>query len=227
MRRSGQAQAQVDLDNRRDERSQRGALNGEEAVDNEDDLINQEDVLEVIDDDEGHDDSSIPHILGIDDPRRMTLTKEEHHWALEIKRAVELLPELDNLSDFMYAQFAIITRGAVDDAIQRAFGLQEFRQEYGIMDNVIDGQRHLQNLIKAFPEQLLSFSFSHADGAYVLIHDVTKFDTSVLKSQSQINSWMAATYYLHSTMNPDIAAIRRGCIVLIEWYVLCCESFIA
>lgn len=150
------------------------------------------------------------------------MTRQEHEWALEFKAAVEQIPELDNLSDFMYAQFAIIAKGNLDDAIQKACGLQEFRHEYEILDNLQDGQRHIQKMIELFPEQMLAFSFSHDDGAYLLIHDVTKFDTTVLKSPSQVNSWMAATYYLHATMNPVFAAIRRGCIVVVEWYVLCC-----
>jgi hypothetical protein len=118
-------------------------------------------------------DAPIPHILGLNDPRRMKLTREEYLWALEFKTEVEQLPELDNLSDFMYAQFAIIARGGnLDGAIQRAFGLQEFRHEYAIMGNLQDGQRQMHQLMKLYPQDLVSFSYSHDEGAYVLIRDI-------------------------------------------------------
>jgi hypothetical protein len=125
----------------------------------------------------------------------------------------------------MYAQFATIARGGnLDDAIQRAFGLQEFQHEYAIMDNLQDGQRQMHRLIELYPLDLLSFSYCHDKGAYILIRDVAKYDSTAMTTASQVNSYMAAAYYLHTTMRPDTAAIRRGCIILMEWYVLFYEN---
>jgi phenylalanyl-tRNA synthetase alpha subunit len=155
--------------------------------------------------------------LSRDDPRRMQVTMEERRWALEIKNSIQLIAELDNLSDYMYAQLAIITRGNVKDAIRRVTGLQHYRQEYNILDTLQDGCQQLLKLFDLFPEQFLSFSFSESEGTYVLIHDATKFDTTALNTPEKVQSFMAAAYYLEATKCPDMASIRRGSIVFVEW----------
>ena len=191
--------------------------------------IDREDLYIALDADEGseddsstvdHDEEPIPERLSIDDPRRMHLTVEERQWALDIKDAVKSTAELDDLSDFMYAQLAIITRGNLEDAIRRVTGLQYYRQEYNILDTLQDGCRQMKKMIDLFPRQLLSFSFSVNEGTYVLIHDMTELDTTALNTPEKARSWMAGSYYIHATMCPDMASIRRGSITLIEWYVL-------
>ncbi|CAB9516621.1 expressed unknown protein [Seminavis robusta] len=158
----------------------------------------------------------IPTVLGIDDPRRMQLTREELEWARDVKELIEGYPELENLSDFMYAQLAIISRGDLEDAMRRAIGLQRFRQEYNIHDTQEAGIQCLQRMTQLFPRHLLSFSFSQIEGTYLLIHDLTKLDIDVLTTQAKVDSWMSASYYLHTVQCPDLATIRKGTIVLVE-----------
>ncbi|CAB9511535.1 expressed unknown protein [Seminavis robusta] len=93
---------------------------------------------------------------------------------------------------------------------------ENFRQEYGILDSVIDGCKHMRRMVELFPLHLLSFSFSYNEGTYVLIQDVPELDTTQLDTPENVNSFMAATYYLHTTYSPDMASIRRGIIVLAE-----------
>jgi hypothetical protein len=52
---------------------------------------------------------SISSRLGPFDEGRMHLTDREEEYAKTIKAAASLCPELDPLSDFMYAQYAIVT----------------------------------------------------------------------------------------------------------------------
>lgn len=179
--------------------------------------LQQEDPADENDD---GDEEPLPAIMGQNDPRRMELTKEELDWADAIKDCIEAMPDLDNLSDFMYAQLAIICEDDVTDAIERAFGLQIFREEYKIYDTREDGQRQMRNLLKLFPEQFLSFSFSQNDGTYVIIHDATKMNTTCLTTAEKINDWFAACYYIHTSMSPDLESVRKGCISCVE-----CEGF--
>jgi hypothetical protein len=192
--------------------SRAGAIGEDLAVAVDDHEDNEEDNSSIEDEEE-----AIPQMLRIDDPRRMKLTKQEHRWAYDIKNTIQSMAELDNLSDFMYAQLAIITKGNLEDAIRRVTGLQHYRQEYNILDTLQDGCQQMKMLFEFFPEQFLDFSFSLSGGTYVLIHDVTKMDTAVLNTAEKVQKFMAAAYYLHTTMCPDMASIRSGCIAIMEW----------
>lgn len=164
---------------------------------------------------------ALPAIMGQDDPRRMLLTRDEHAWALDIKFLVERVPDLDNLPDFMYAQLGIVCQNNLDDALRRAYGLQAFREEYKIHDSLEEGRRLLHSLVTVIqPLQFLSFSFSQGDGTYVLVHDVTKFETKHMTTPRKANEWFAAAYYMQTVLNPDLESVRKGCICCVE-----CEGF--
>lgn len=158
----------------------------------------------------------LPAIMGPDDPKRMALTREEKQWALDIKDLVEMMPDLDNLSDFMYAQLALICEDNAEDAVRRAYGLQAFREEYNILDTYEDGCRYIRAMIDLFPEEFLSFSFSHQDGTYVLVHDASKLKTTNLTTPKKVEAFFAAAYYFHQAMIPDMESARKGTIVLVE-----------
>lgn len=158
----------------------------------------------------------LPAIMGPHDPKRMALTREEKQWALDIKDIVKMMPDLDNLSDFMYAQLALICEDDTEDAIRRAYGLQAFREEYNILDTYEDGCRCIRALVGLFPEELLSFGFSHQGGTYVLVHDASKLKTTALDTPKKVETFFAASYYLHQAMIPDMASARKGIIVLVE-----------
>lgn len=162
------------------------------------------------------DEESLPDIMGPEDPRRMRLTDEEWDWAQNIKARVEMTPELDPLTDFMYATFGIICKDKYDDALSRAEDLQKFRQEYDIQDTFEDGYRSLKGLFELFPEQWLSFTFSYEDGTYVAVQDLSKFDARVLTSPAKVRTCLAASYYLIHVVGPDLESVRKGSISLIE-----------
>jgi hypothetical protein len=68
---------------------------GDGELDNQD-IIREEVVMEV------EEEEPIPAAMGPSDPPRRRLTREESQWALDIKYAIENLPEVDNLDDFWY-----------------------------------------------------------------------------------------------------------------------------
>lgn len=163
----------------------------------------------------------IPQRMGPDDPRRMLLTTEERNWALEIKDAIELDPDLDNLSDFWYAQFAIVCQNDVDDAIQRAEGLQVFRQEYGVLDTYEQGRVALERWIQLLPNFYLSFGFNQEDGMYTAVMDGTKMSIGELSTTERLTAAFAGAYYSANAELPDMASIRNGLVSISECDGIC------
>lgn len=155
-------------------------------------------------------------VLSQHDPERMILTRKENRQALDIKEMVEGLADLDNLSDLMYAQLAIICGNNVEDAVQRCYGMQEFRHEYNIVDNFEQGRRYLRWVFKMFPWQFLSFPFSEKDGAYVFVHDFSKFEPKAFTCPDMADDWLKSMYYSHFLFIPDLESIRKGLICVIE-----------
>lgn len=162
----------------------------------------------------------IPSVMSPDDPRRVNLTDEELDWALDIRDAIGMLPELDAVSDYFCVQLALIAKEDVGEAVERALGLQAFKEEYNILDTYEEGSRCLRELVKLLPRMWLSFAYSHDDGMYVEAHDLPKFDVSLIDTAEKVRTFLAGVYYIHHAMNSDFAGIRNGTIVLVE-----CEGF--
>ena len=159
----------------------------------------------------------LPPIMGQNDPRRMRLTREEKDWALDIKEVMEELPEINNLSDFWYAQYAIICKDNIDDAVHRALELQAFREEYKILDTHSDGIRRIHQLVKTSPERFMSLNFSQAEGTYIVTQDLTKVDVAQIGSTPEkLENWFAADFYLHNLIAPDLDSIRKGDFMIVE-----------
>lgn len=146
----------------------------------------------------------------------MALTQTENEHALAIKEMVESLPDLDNLSDFMYAQLAIVCKDNLDDILERCYALQTFRQEYDIHDTFQEGSRGIQHMFDLFPEEWLSFAFGEKDGAYVFMHDISKFEPRAFTTLASKNNWLKGMYYCHFLFFPDWESIRKGIICVCE-----------
>ena len=92
--------------------------------------------------------------------RRMTLTNVETRWALAIQAALQDDPELDPVSDFMVAQYAIVCRDNVAWAVKRAKHLQVFREEVEIADTLQEAKKAFHSFFyDLFPGFFLSFSY--------------------------------------------------------------------
>lgn len=165
-------------------------------------------------------DPVLPATMGMDDPRRMILTRQETTWALNIKHAIEGTPELDNLTDFWYAQFAIICEDNIEEVVKRALGLQAYRQEYKILDTYNDANRRLRAYTSIFPTTYLSFSFSPLVGTYIIVQDGTKLDTTLISSPAQEEDFFAGGFYLHALLGSDFESLRKG-----EFWIVETEGF--
>jgi hypothetical protein len=156
------------------------------------------------------DEDILPAHMAAADPRRMLLINEEAWWALDIKIAIEQDLELVNLSDFLYAQLAIICKNDVEDALRRARIMQRIRNEYEILERLDQGCLALKEMIEIQRGLLLSFQFDADSSAYTLVHDLPKCNTTVLTSADCVEKWMVGLYYIFHTLCPDLESIRRG-----------------
>lgn len=185
----------------------------EEQRERETDLIQQEDNQ---DKSPFRSEEDLDRNLSLDDPDRMKLTKRENDRAKNIKAAVESLPDLDNLSDLMYAQLAIVCKDDVEDAIHRCYGMQGFRQEYKLVDTYEQGCKYLKTTLQLFPEMFLSFSYSEHEGRFVFVHDAEKFEPKAFTTADMADDWMRMCYYTHFIYFPDVEAIRRGIVIVCD-----------
>lgn len=160
-------------------------------------------------------------LYGQDGIARMDMNEEELQWARAVKSAIEASNELDNLSsDYLYAQYAIVERGNVPAALDRAARMQAFREEYGVLDTLADARRHLEALVDSMPGLFLSFSFNQCDSNYAVVLDVTKFDMSAIQTHERVSSCIKGWYYLLQALTPDLEAVRQGATFLCE-----CEGY--
>lgn len=150
------------------------------------------------------------------DPR-MRITTIEKDWALELKEGVEGLPDLGDLPDFMYVQLAIIEKGNLEGAIQRAYNLQEIEEAFDIRNTAEDGMRYLNENIQVHSEFFLSFSFAPRDSCYVFITDMKGFERKKLRARPDgDNLFVASTYYIGHCACPDFESVRNGIVMLVE-----------
>ena len=168
-------------------------------------------------------------ILDISDPRRMLrLTRDEYRMAVRIKEAVRVSgtsqgypEEIHPVSDFLYAQMSLMEGISLEDALERLYKLQCFRQEYGVRDTAEEGTKALAAYMKLMPQFNLGFTFQSEIGQYVIIYDNKRFlIDNVKKGETQMQQWMRGVYYSASMISPDLEAVRRGTVLVVE-----CEGY--
>ena len=148
------------------------------------------------------------------DPR-MVLTAEEREWALAIKAAANEIPEIDALSDYECAQYALIDRGVLQASLVRAQHLQVFREEYSLRDTAEEGMKIFRSMIKLYPEFILSVSFCETEG-HVVVVDVASMIQERLKSDESYRTMLGCLYFLGQVISPDFESIRNGTVFICE-----------
>lgn len=153
---------------------------------------------------------------------RMQLSEEERQHALAIKQAIEEDPDLDNLSDFQYVQFALVDQHDVEAAMHRAYHLQAFlKEEYKIRHDDIDyAMASVQTFIRQHSGVILSLAYNADEETYVLIYDLATFDQKRLQTPEDWRMFMSFVYFELTALNPDFYAIRKGVVFVCE-----CEGF--
>ena len=168
----------------------------------------------------------------------MRLTPDERNWALEIKAAVNNSSNnsnnnnnaLEKLCDFECAQWAIISKGNIADALRRIGTIQAFRKNYKIDNSVDQAVFYLNALMDQQPGFVLNLNVDLVLQESVNCYDVGKFLPKVAMGCSKNNgdgssggifdNWqicLGGVYYLKYTCQPSLAVIRNGFMELIDF----------
>lgn len=151
----------------------------------------------------------------IDSHNRMRLYDDENDWALDIKDAIEDTPDIDNLTDFQYAQLAIVDQDDIEMALERARKMQDFKRQYDIRDSVECGLRCMKEFVDLLPGHWLSLS--SAEGQCVLVADVSKLTVDRIRTSSDgLHTWLAGTYFMCHVLSSEFYAMRHGFTILAE-----------
>lgn len=150
-------------------------------------------------------------------PTGMELTTEERKWALDLKMAVEDSADLDNMSDFMYAQIALTDQGNLEQALQRCQFIQAIREEFDILDTFEDARQTLSRFVRLHPGHILQSALGPKGDRYVLACDLAKIDAHAFRrSLGEMKATFAGPYYMHHSHSPDLEAVRKGFVFVME-----------
>ncbi|CAB9515984.1 expressed unknown protein [Seminavis robusta] len=134
----------------------------------------------------------------------------ELHWGLNVKDAVKRLPDLDPLSDFMYAHLGIASKGDVEWAIDRAYKMQHVRRKYKIRGTYEEGTKAIRKMMERLPRQALSFTFNPHSGKVVMVMDTAESLTGIFKDQKSEETVIRGCFYACYAMFPSFECVRVG-----------------
>lgn len=150
----------------------------------------------------------------------MYLSETERGWAREIKNAMleENKEIAETISDYEYVQHAIVAKENWPKALKRIKRLHQFKQSHGIPGNysVDDAFKAIKKFEALVPKLFLAFG-TDWQGRSVSTWNYNEFLVKNFKGNA--DAWKVAFnayYYLFEAMNSDFAAIREGCVVIVE-----------
>ncbi|CAB9515236.1 expressed unknown protein [Seminavis robusta] len=141
------------------------------------------------------------------------LSYDEIEWAHAIKQAVEEDEDLQELTDFEYAHYAIFTHGDTDNAVDRIRNMQEFRAEYKISNTAEEGIDLLQEMMtKQQPWLVLDMDYSTEREHFTLVLDYSRLQPSKVKTPEDWRIMVGGQYYLHQIIHATIPSIQKGMV---------------
>lgn len=156
----------------------------------------------------------------------MTLTSEELEWTLTLKSAVVEDAELKDLSDFEYAQHAITSRGDTNKALIKVVGLQQFREEYNVLDTLEEGMRGLEAFQKQQPWFVLDVEYEPQFGHFVCVYDYGVVNhKAASKMPGDFRIYIVGLYYIFQLLQANIGSIREGLVHIVECEGVTWENF--
>lgn len=151
---------------------------------------------------------------------RMGLSADERNLAINIKEAIGNATAVEPVSDFMCAQLALIDGDDIEAAVKRVHHLQCFKEEYGILDSVVDGRRCFERYFDLMPGLHLCFVDDISMDNTIMVYDNTKFSCKRIRSEESVRAWLGGSYYTLTIFAPDFEAIRKGAVLVAE-----CEGY--
>jgi CRAL/TRIO domain len=152
-------------------------------------------------------------------PGTMALSQEEIDRAMEIKTAIVSDPNLDNLSDYEYVQYALALPASEEPmatVMEYAYAMQCFRQEYRITDTLEQGSELFRASLRQHPGFFLAIEYVSNPGNFIAIDDVAAFDPKVLSGYEQRRIGMGGFYYRYQCVSSTFQAIRSGVAIMVE-----------
>jgi hypothetical protein len=145
------------------------------------------------------------------------LSEDETEWALHVKGSICGDYNMDNMSDYWYAQLALAAKGGTKAAFAKAKHWQDFRDEYKLNGTYEEGVYCIRRLLKLFPEVFLWLGFNDAHGCYSLAYDMAEIDlTSLTQRPGGFDAFLTGIYYIFQAMNMDLEAVRKGNILMVD-----------
>jgi len=194
----------------------------ENAYEEEEEEYEDEDDMDMESESSSDDEDCEPFI----DPATInTLSQAEREWALQIKAAVEEESSLHNLSDFSYAQLALVVdRGDVANALKRVKGMQVFRKEYAVNDTPAQACQSVRHVMNVHPGSFLNLDICPETGEGILAFDLGAFyphriTTASPQAPNPIENFrqtILCEYYGMAAVNPSLQSIREGIYFLYE-----------
>lgn len=150
-------------------------------------------------------------------PAALWLSPLEHAWAMQIKGFVEAESTIKPLTDYEYAEHAIIAEGDLEKAIGRIRGMQTFREVYQLQDTVEEGVRYFQEYCRVQPGLAISFDVARDTGTCICVWNFAVFDPSrALATDESWKNYIVGEYYWWKTGQPNFRSVRQGSYHLVE-----------
>ena len=175
------------------------------------------------------------------------MSGQELQWALDIKQAVQDDPDLNELSDYDYSVYALVTKGDLENALYRIQGLQHFREEYKIHDTVEEGMELIKAFCKQQPWVILDLAYfpisvvrnvqtaeeevgptanqTLMDGYFILVMDYAAWNPKALKTEEDWRIFLGGMYYICKAARSDLHSVRKGLISLVETLGMSWKNF--
>ncbi|CAB9506868.1 expressed unknown protein [Seminavis robusta] len=157
------------------------------------------------------------------EPINMALNDHEIRRAWQIKRAVEANEELQNLTDFEYAHYALGTSSRqngdepIEQVLHRIYMMQCFREEYNVKDSLEEGIQVLHDFTIQHRGVTLSVEFLPEGRNFISVEDLAKlYPARDMATPDQVRVYMAGMYYKNHAKMPFFFAIRDGCTAVCE-----------
>jgi hypothetical protein len=158
----------------------------------------------------------------------MTLTDQEIDWAMDLKAAMVKADAkfAETITDFEYAQHAIVAKEKISKGLRRIRRLQEFKQKYGILKlneatMTADQFREIFKRLEAkAPGLFTSFGREEregeAQGRHVAAMDYTTFLPVNFVTEIDDEDLFVAFYFYLEATQPDILAVRQGVAFILQ-----------
>jgi CRAL/TRIO domain len=148
---------------------------------------------------------------------RLEISDDYRQKARRFRDVVAQTAELDPMSDFWCTQWALTTDDDTEEFVERALQLQQYREEYGIVDTHAFARRCIREFLDTFPGFIIAYNYIPA-GHYVVIVDHAKLDIQALKRSPLI--YHRGAYFMNHLHFIDLESIRKGGILMFE-----CEGY--